>query len=414
MGCGSSAGTGSDSGVPDAATSNPPPVCARANDGGWLEDGTPCDAGSVCSSGTCLAYLPAAHGAEPQFTNSGGGTLTDLHLVTVTFQGYPYRQEVEALGNWLVTSDWLQSFAADYGPINATNTNVEISTAAPSGTLQTSDVESFLSTKISAGTLPGGPNAAGINNHLYVLYYPADTAVSFGGGTTCTDNLGFHYTNQPGVQVGPSQLYYAVIPDCDAGAGSVERTSSHEVIEAVTDPTGAGYALNTGPWSEQGASIEVADVCEADIVSEAGFVLSTAWSNSAAAAGLNPCIPWRPLQGPYLNVNAFPASQTVAAGQPANFDLVGFASAPASPWPLTFHLDQAVGDFLPAISGTATTASIANGLTFTVSITPPPGTPSGSKAIVWIQSGTPPVVSGVSSPIAIFQGDEWPVEVTVQ
>src|SRR5262249_30051577 len=125
-------------------------VCEGAGDSGWLEDGVACDAGSVCSSGTCLTYLAAARGALPQFANGGAGLLNDFHLVTITFQGYPYQQQVEALGDWVVTSDWLQAFVPDYGPMTGTNTNVHMSTAAPSGTLQTSDVESFLSSNISA------------------------------------------------------------------------------------------------------------------------------------------------------------------------------------------------------------------------------------------------------------------------
>ena len=382
-------------------------------DAGWLEDGLACDAGSVCSQGECVVFSPAPHDALPQFTNGGGGLLTSFRLVTVTWSGYPYRPQVEALGDWIVTSPWLSAFAPAYGPLSATNQNVELANAAPAGTLATSDLEALLAAGIDAGTLPGDLTAAGVNNHLYLFFTPAATTVSFLGNLTCQGNLGFHFTNRPGSPFGPGSIAYAVIPDCDGGLPAIERTASHELIEAVTDPGISSFQINQGPWSEAGAQIEIGDTCEDAMVSIGGHTLSTAWSNAAASAGLDPCIPWSQAQGAYRNVSAQPPSQTVAAGQPATFVLTGWSNAPAADWPLTFHRDLAVFDFTPAISGGGA-ATINNGQTLTVQLTPPTGTPSGARAIVWVQSGTPPAVGGLAPPPTPFQSDEWPLTVQVQ
>src|SRR5207302_9488968 len=63
----------------------------------------------------------AAHVPFPQMPSHGGTTLPKLQLVTVTFQGYPYRSFVESFGDFVVNSQWLAAVTQDYGPLTATH-----------------------------------------------------------------------------------------------------------------------------------------------------------------------------------------------------------------------------------------------------------------------------------------------------
>src|SRR5579883_3576492 len=51
----------------------------------------------------------------PQVPFQGGPTIAHVKLVTITFAGYPYQQQMQAFGDWIVGSTWLQTVGAEYG-----------------------------------------------------------------------------------------------------------------------------------------------------------------------------------------------------------------------------------------------------------------------------------------------------------
>jgi hypothetical protein len=158
-----------------------------------------------------------------------------------------------------------------------------------------------------------------INNHkvpppdddtLYMMYFPShvDPYLNFGGGSipSCISNgqfCAYHSSFTLGTQL----VRYGVMPDANAGgcAGgcganptpfqNMTDVSSHELIEAITDPDD-----NTA-WvdSTQGCG-EIGDICatggldEVDTVG--GFTVQKEWSNK-----LNACI----VTNPAVIVNDF-------------------------------------------------------------------------------------------------------------
>ena len=132
---------------------------------------------------------------------------------------------------------------------------------------------------------------------LYAIYVPYSTTVTLQGGTSCQRFLAYHNSTKLG---NGQRVAYAVMPQC-AGIEQLTAASSHEFIEAATDPypnqvpayrqTDEGHL----PWSLF-AGGEVADLCEFN--DDANFKPATfpwtvqrSWSNSEAFLGLDPCAP---------------------------------------------------------------------------------------------------------------------------
>src|SRR5207249_3243673 len=134
---------------------------------------------------------------------------------------------------------------------------------------------------------------------------------------------------------------YAVVPACSSGANAlayVEVGASHELIEAATDPlplTDPEWALidPANPWTVLAG--EVADFCEiVSYVQDSGYVLQRSWSNAAARAGTDPCVP-APSR-PFYDTSTTPSTvQHVAAGASVTFTLRGFSEAPTADWTLS-------------------------------------------------------------------------------
>jgi len=269
------------------------------------------------------------HSPFPTVPNvSGGPTLDKVQLITITFDGYAYRDTVEGFGDWLVGSDWLNTVGEDYGVGQGEHyAKVHLSDPAP-GSITDSQVQFALAAYIDTGVLPmpagvaadtdgGSPEADGgspdtdggsatadpLTEPLYAIYFPSSSTITFDGnqGTSCQDFGGYHsFFNYHGVNVS-----YAVLPTCEIGSytvPSLEVAASHETIEAATDPfpqssfndpNTTSYSLEdyNSPWSFIPG--EVGDLCVGTQYQDvSGYWVQRSWSNSAALAGTgSPCVP---------------------------------------------------------------------------------------------------------------------------
>src|SRR5262249_1952098 len=89
-------------------------------------------------------------------------------------------------------------------------------------------------------------------NSLYMVYFPPGISISMGGSSSCQAFCAYHSTLQ---RSDGSYVFYGVLPDlggaCAGGCGSGSlfqsntQVSSHEMIEAVTDPA---VGVNTLSW----------------------------------------------------------------------------------------------------------------------------------------------------------------------
>jgi hypothetical protein len=237
---------------------------------------------------------PAPHPSMPQMPNHGGGALHDPLLVTVTWAGDDLQPKLETFGDTLGSLAWWDAVRAEYGVHAAKGGGHVVIQDEPAATLSDSDVRAWLAAKVADATLP-----APTDQTIYMLYFPVSTTISLdpqqGGGTSCQDFGGYHDStwvkDANGQQV---EVAYAVLPRC-GDIDSMTVTASHEVTEAATDPhpeMTPGYVI-TDPhsaWAALGG--EDADLCETvGGTSEAGWMLTRAWSNTNAKAGDQPCVP---------------------------------------------------------------------------------------------------------------------------
>jgi hypothetical protein len=181
---------------------------------------------------------------------------------------------------------------------------------------------------------------------------------------------------------GSSHLAYANIKPACAGTAGRAFVAAHELIEAATD-SGSGDRFGF-------VQSEVGDLCDGKYQSSAGYLLPTIWSNAAAAAGGDPCVP--ALGGPFFDVSVAPLGpQTVAPGATATLTLTGWSTAPVGDW---------------RVGGAAQPKVVAEGApdgTFTVSL--PQDMINNGRQITMTVAAAPDAVAGATATIALVSHD---------
>lgn len=145
--------------------------------------------------------------------------------------------------------------------------------------LQDTEIQAELEHQIDMGTLPQpSPNA------LYMIHFPSDMSITIEVMTSCNAFGGYHY-NYESKKYG--SVFYAVIPDCGGFGDSfseITYVSSHEMLEAITDPfpTAGSNPAYPQAWNSSGGE-EIADLCQQghyEFAAPTGtYVISLEWSN---------------------------------------------------------------------------------------------------------------------------------------
>ncbi|HEY8039393.1 MAG TPA: hypothetical protein VIF15_06345 [Polyangiaceae bacterium] len=312
---------GADAGPADAPDeySSQAPHCARAADAG---SPVPFDAGADATPGvTALA----------QVTNLGGPTMKLPTFVSVTFPDDTSADELDDFVASVGCTDYWRTIGADYGVGDGVaGPPVRLAEQAPAS-IDDTGIRAWLTKKIDGGD-PLFPRPAA--DTIYVLWYPDTTSITLQGITSCQAFLGYH---EGGQLADGTPFSYAVVPRCGSGgglSGTAELTvsASHELIEACTNPQPdapqPAYALpdtNHMAWILANAS-EVGDLCEFDDSSyyqPSGFpwTVQRIWSNRAAWAGNDPCVPSptpdyfyaAPVAADTMSINLTGTPQDVAA-----------------------------------------------------------------------------------------------------
>ncbi len=282
---------------------------------------------------------PHGAGALPQVVSAGGVVLADPKVVIVSFSDDPLAPVLETLAAALGRSAYWAATTREYG-VGALQARppVHLGVTAPAA-LADAQIQRLLSRALSDPTNGlGAPDPSTV----YPLSVPAGTAVTSAGGVLACESTfaGYHRSFALG---DGTRIPYAVVVACasskrprDAATG----TLSHELIEAATDPFAPtapafsgvgprdlGYRISRGDLGT-----EVGDMCETQgksvLVAELASVLARGWSNSAARAGANPCVPV-PSGEPFFIAQPTNAPDTVVATTPrgATLEGSGFAIA---------------------------------------------------------------------------------------
>jgi hypothetical protein len=261
------------------------------------------DASAVSNPPTSTTY-PAPHPHTPAILSLGGPTLANAVVVPVTYDSDDMRTPIEAFVQSIGQSNYWATVAREYGVGAATvGAPVHLTEPAPT-TIDATTLEKWLVSNLD-GT--HSEWSAPKPSTVYAVFLPATTALTMLDGKQACVQVGAYHSEA--ALPGGGSVAYAVIPRCASfgglhGLDVVTASTSHELIEAATDPfvkTKPAYAQTDNDdlgWTLllQG---EVGDLCTNDTsdvdVSVMGLgTVTRVWSNAEARAGRDPCVPHLP------------------------------------------------------------------------------------------------------------------------
>jgi hypothetical protein len=319
--------------------------------------------GSVAGSG---GFTPGPHADPPQVIDYGGSVLTAPKIQIISYASDPFAVEVDKFVTELTHTATWGAQTAEYGVGAFTQLPAIHITGTPPAMLDddSGDPTPFEATLAANLSGPSPAWGAADPQTIYLFLLPVGTDIT-SGGHCCTDFLGYHYE----VTVGSVSVPYGIVCDCPALPTDtltpleyVTTTVIHEMVEAATDPyftSSAAYGDADDAdiiWSIVTGG-EVSDMC--DYNDDANFtpqgstyMIQRSWSNAAAKAGKNPCVPVASAD-PYFNSVAVLSDTvsvdyygttvktkgvTIPVGQTKTIDVQLFSEAPTSgAWTVEAH-----------------------------------------------------------------------------
>jgi hypothetical protein len=278
-----------------------------------------------------LGIMPKSVGKKPTTTAAvatktlsyyGGKIIQNVKVVQVLYGAGTYAPYVAATGagttgafyNAVVGSSHVTWLNNDYktttpvqnigagtfaGQVQITpstaNTPSTQSICTTSGAKRIKDtqIQAELKLQIAAGKIPA-PDA----NTYYAIYFPANVGIQQGKSCSGVQFCAYHGT--VAASTGIAEFYYGILPDFTSAAfatgcggstqyNNVTSVSSHELIEAITDPE-VGLAKVVGkPLAWYNVTYgEIGDICNGQQGSITGtdgvsYVVQTEWSNTSQA-----------------------------------------------------------------------------------------------------------------------------------
>lgn len=374
VGAGGNAAAGSGMGTGAAAGSG---AGAAAGAGGSVGTGT---GGSDATGGAggdtgagggdtagAPGFMTAAHGPYPLMTAVlPNQVIHNVQLVTITYEGWDQKDLMEGFGDTIVQSDWLVAVGAEYGVGKGAHVGKVVMPGPAPAAASAGFIANLIKTGVTNGTIPGPTAAAPSNDFFYLVYFPATTIVNFGGpvsGTCESQGFGGYHLS---TQLNGSRLAYGAIPGCQP-PDSLQISASHELIEAATDPAQKGYNFaDNEAWGAVAGS-EVGDACNDLLWHESGYIFQRSWSNAAASAGKEPCVPVLPGLGAFGVTTDKTGVVGVKAGEVVTIVLTGWSENPIGNWSL--GNEQYGVDFI--VTPKFSTAQINNGFTSNLTFTIP-------------------------------------------
>ena len=255
----------------------------------------------------------------PQVVNTtAGAVLSAPKVQLIGYAADTYLPDIEKqLTELTQTQTWSEQ-TSEYGVGPLTILPTITIAGTPPATLDDNSgnvtpFEKTLATNTSGANPVWGPAD---KSTIYLFVLPQGTQVN-SGGLCCDPNAGYfgYHWEAP---VGSIYVPYAVVCNCPnfvtpplTALDDLTTTVTHELAEASTNPY-----VNSNPafqqvddnhaiWGVGTFGGEVADMCQNNADANytppgSTYMVQRSWSNAAAKAGTNPCVPV-PATGPYFN-----------------------------------------------------------------------------------------------------------------
>ena len=335
-------------------------------------------------------FVTAPHRGFPALARaSTAGLLSPMRLVVITASGDPLANDLFAFGDAAATSEWFKTVTKEFGVAAPSPTAAHLTGAAfPSGTmpLDATAVANYVQATLTAATNPPNPDG----KTLYLVYLPP--GIDLLNNVMCKGPAaaGYHH------KYGTGGDAFAVIQRCQNGFETAMQqltiVGSHEIAEAATD-TGLGWRVATpssttppwmaDPWLEYEDSrvTENGDLCIDTRVLEGAYYYQRAFSNAAAAAGGDPCVP--SLAMPYYGATSDKPWYAGSAGTTLQIPISGWSTAATSDWVVRAKVQNT------SVAGAAWTAAaggapLNNGRSATLTVTFPADAQSGAWASIYL------------------------------
>jgi hypothetical protein len=191
--------------------------------------------------------------------------------------------------------------------------SITISPVNTSSSLSDADVQHELDGQIASGKLP-----APSDDSLYMIYFPSGVSISIEGSQSCSSFCAYH-EGFKSAKTGAS-IYYGVMPVCGFGCGvagstfdSMSVVSSHECMEAITDPfpTPGDKPAYPQAWNDAGGQ-EIGDLCQQgnSTVTGHGITSAVQWEYDNSIQGCNQG-PWTQQAAPSVANIVVPSAQAM-------------------------------------------------------------------------------------------------------
>jgi hypothetical protein len=235
-------------------------------------------------------------------------------VVPVYFTGETDQTTVDTTLSTWIASSYFRGAVSEYGVgAGAMGTSIVLAETPPA-TMTQDDVDAFVKAKLD-GTHPemGPIDAATLASKIFVFFMPPATTVTFDGTTSCKDFASYH---AGATLAGGAVANYVVMPRCPALPGDAIQTdwltasATQMIVAAATNPVPSLAATSEG-WAGYDANHfafelefgrEVGTACAVYLPvkpADLGVAIGRTWSNAAAAAYHEPCIPAKDTQ-PYF------------------------------------------------------------------------------------------------------------------
>jgi predicted small lipoprotein YifL len=291
-------------------------------------------------------WAEAVPSSMPQLVTLGGDVLAQPKIQPIFFANDPLQAQVETFLAKLASSSYWIKAATEYGVGTPSVLPTIVTNAAPP--VNDTDLDAWFKAQFPTAD----PNT------IYTLFLGDGMVLHGQGGDSCSAYGAFH---DEGTDAHGGSLVYALMPRCDPSTAfdhaqnkldELTISTSHELLEASTDPrveTTPAY----GDIDDDHAILalvpgaEVGDLCEyldsAYIRGVGEFMVQRTWSNAAAAAGHDPCVPApattyfaaAPMFTEAVSIDGFTGSRTTKAmklpvGTSKTIDVDLFSDTPMS------------------------------------------------------------------------------------